>query len=155
MTSRDCWRINFDSRMWQSPLRQKLQEKESALLSSSPNPLPSAPTTFESYTIYLVSRTAAVRVCFLHSLHRGITKSYRCQPVPFFIFWAAIGWLKRCNGQIEPFAYDSLPGQGSKQAARVPCSLGDIKLNINLSRQCQKSHPLVWLPNILYVQWQN
>lgn len=31
MTSRDCWRIYFDSWMWQSPLQQKLQERERAV----------------------------------------------------------------------------------------------------------------------------
>lgn len=41
VTSRDCWRIHFDSWMWQSPLEQKLQEKRAdfeRLTKSAPLP---------------------------------------------------------------------------------------------------------------------
>ncbi len=48
--------------------------RESALLSSSPNQLLSPRITFESSTIYLVSRTA-LRMCVLQSLHDSIRKS--------------------------------------------------------------------------------
>lgn len=67
MTRRDCWHVHFDSWMWQSPLLQRLQEKERAVQQLTES------ATLSLYHLWKLNNwPGELRMCISDSLHYSI-----------------------------------------------------------------------------------
>lgn len=132
MTSRDCWRVHFDSWMWQSPLQQRLREKKESAVQ-----LLTKSASLSLYHFWKLN-TWPGELCmwFLKSLH------YSIKPGPF-TFQAPIGWTILSTGKIEPFTELQLHSL-ALGANELPCSLEKTRMTI-------KSH--VSDRNLCHCQW--